>query len=139
MKPHLERRIQKVVTKVGLHQKSSDLSYWQSQTFEERLKALESIRHEFHLWRYGAEPRLQRVYRVIKLGAKAVDPESYSKIDRTFIQENSLFDKPDDVSYWLTKTPEERWQAIELLRQTLYGYDESTGRLQRVLEVVERA
>lgn len=60
------------------------------------------------------------------------------KVDRCIVQESSLFDKPNDVSYWLTKTHLERWQAMELMRQTLYGYDESTSGLQRILEVVER-
>lgn len=65
--------------------------------------------------------------------------KSFVRVDRAVVQESSLFDKPNDVSYWLTRTPLERWQAMELIRQTLYGYDESTGRLQRVLEVVEQA
>lgn len=61
-----------------------------------------------------------------------------SKIDTNYVVECSLNDLPDDVTYWLTKTPAERWQAMELLRQVLYGYDQSTPGLQRIIEVVER-
>ena len=47
-------------------------------------------------------------------------------------------DEPDDAkSYWLSKSPEERLQAMELLRQRVYGYDPTTARLQRVLEITE--
>lgn len=32
----------------------------------ERLSTLESIRREYHAWRYGDEPRLQRVCRIVE-------------------------------------------------------------------------
>lgn len=53
--------IQPIVTKVPLHGQPSDAAYWRSRPPQERLAALESIRREYHLWRYGAEPRLQGV------------------------------------------------------------------------------
>ena len=59
-------RIQKVVTIVPLGQQPSDFAYWQTRPPEERLAALEEIRREYHRWRYGAEPRLQRVYSIAK-------------------------------------------------------------------------
>lgn len=43
-----------------------DLAYWRSQPYSARLAALEEIRREYHQWAHGAEPRLQRVYRMIK-------------------------------------------------------------------------
>ena len=43
----------------------------------------------------------------------------------------------DDREYWLGKTPQERLQGVETIRQILYGYDPSE-RLQRVLEVAEQ-
>ena len=49
----------------------------------------------------------------------------------------SLFDKSDDKEYWLSKTPDERLQAVELMRHIIYG-DEATKRLQRILEVTQR-
>ena len=47
-------------------QEPDDLQYWLSRPPIERLRALEEIRREYNTWKYGTEPRLQRVYRVIK-------------------------------------------------------------------------
>jgi hypothetical protein len=54
-------RIQAVCTKVNLHEQASDFAYWQSQSYEARVTALEQIRQDYHRWKYGAEPRFQRV------------------------------------------------------------------------------
>jgi hypothetical protein len=43
-----------------------------------------------------------------------------------------------NVDFWLRKTPQERCAGIEALRQMFYGYDPTTARVQRVLEIVER-
>jgi hypothetical protein len=43
-----------------------------------------------------------------------------------------------DIAFWQSKTPLERLEALESLRQTTYGYDPAVTRLQRILEVVER-
>jgi hypothetical protein len=43
-----------------------------------------------------------------------------------------------DIAFWKSKTPAERLEALESLRQTVYGYDPAVTRLQRVLEVIER-
>lgn len=43
----------------------------------------------------------------------------------------------DDKAYWHSRTPQERMAALELMRQINYGYDPTTERLQRVLEIVE--
>lgn len=61
-----ENGIAKVVRKVSLKEQPSDFAYWQTQSYEARLGALEQIRREYHQWRYGSEPRLQRVYRIVK-------------------------------------------------------------------------
>jgi hypothetical protein len=58
--------IEKVYTKINLQDKQSDFAYWQTRSYQERLEALEQIRKEYHLWRYGAEPRFQRVYKIVK-------------------------------------------------------------------------
>jgi hypothetical protein len=44
----------------------------------------------------------------------------------------------DEVKFWLSKTPYERLDALETLRQIFYGYDPSTTRLQRIFEIAER-
>ncbi|MDD3544444.1 MAG: hypothetical protein PHG96_03685, partial [Kiritimatiellae bacterium] len=44
----------------------------------------------------------------------------------------------EDAVWWYKRTPNERFQHMEYLRQINYGYDPVTSRLQRVLEIVER-
>ncbi len=53
------------------------------------------------------------------------------------ISRRSLFEKSDDREYWLSKSYEERLEALELLRQIFYNYDPSTTRLQRIIESVK--
>ena len=62
------------------------------------------------------------------------DPRRVERV----IQVYELGEEPSDLAYWLSKTPQERLEALELLRQTMYGYDPATARLQRVLDVTER-
>ncbi len=59
------------------------------------------------------------------------------KMDKTHFSVSSLTEESDDKAYWHSKTPEERMEMLELLRQINYGYDPTTARLQRILEVVE--
>jgi hypothetical protein len=63
--------------------------------------------------------------------------EDLMKVDRTAFAVTSLHES-DEKDYWLSKTPEERLQALELMRQIIYGYDSVTARLQRVLEIAQR-
>ena len=58
--------IKQTYTKVKINEQKSDFAYWQTQSYQARLAALEEIRQEYHRWRYGAEPRLQRVYKIVK-------------------------------------------------------------------------
>jgi hypothetical protein len=48
------------------YEDKSDFAFWQTQSYEARLKALESIREEYNNWKYGLQQRFQRVYRVTK-------------------------------------------------------------------------
>jgi len=57
-------------------------------------------------------------------------------MDRSRFSVNSIFDETNERQYWLSKTPQERLEAIELMRQINYGYDPYTARLRRVFEVV---
>ena len=57
----------KTYTKSRIGEQPSDFAYWQTRSYEERLAALEQIRREYHLWKYGAEPGFQRVYRKLQL------------------------------------------------------------------------
>jgi hypothetical protein len=43
-----------------------------------------------------------------------------------------------DRNYWSSRSPEERLRAIEIHREIAYGKSNTTQRVQRILEVVER-
>jgi hypothetical protein len=66
-----------------------------------------------------------------------MDRFDFPKVRRDVFVAASLFEPSGDKEYWLSKTPEERLQAVELMRQIIYGYDPSAARLQGVLEVVQ--
>jgi len=68
---------------------------------------------------------------------KTVRPLDTLKVDRTVMSVGSIYDESDEKAYWLSKTPAERLEALELYRQIAYGYDPNTLRLQRVLEIAE--
>ncbi len=59
--------IKKVFIKGNIHSKKNDFVYWQAQSYQVRLATLEEIRQEYHRWKYGAEPRLQKVYTIVEL------------------------------------------------------------------------
>ena len=59
--------MEKVINKVSLKQQTSDFHYWQQQTPQKRLEALEQIRQEYHQYKYNAQPRFQRVYTITNL------------------------------------------------------------------------
>ncbi len=59
-------KIQKTVAKIKVDAQTSDFAYWQSQPPHQRLAALEQIRQEYHHWKYGTEPRLQRVITIVR-------------------------------------------------------------------------
>lgn len=58
--------MQPTTYKTTKQQQTSDFSYWQQHPPEKRLEALEQIRQEYHQYKYNAEPRLQRVYTIVK-------------------------------------------------------------------------
>jgi hypothetical protein len=63
------------------------------------------------------------------------------KMDKTAFSVCSLADASDESeekAFWREQTPEQRLQALEFLRQVMYGYHPATDRLQRVLTVTER-
>lgn len=60
-----QRNIVKTYTKSKLSEQKSAFVYWQSQSPEQRLAALEQIRNEYHAWKYDPHPRFQRVPSVI--------------------------------------------------------------------------
>ena len=61
------------------------------------------------------------------------------KMDKSAFSVAPLGDDSDEKKYWHSRTPYERLAAVEMLRQMNYGYDPSTTRLQRVLEITQRS
>ena len=59
------------------------------------------------------------------------------KMDKSVLSVISLSEESDEKEYWHSRTPHERLEAVELMRQINYGYDPTTTRLQRVLEVAQ--
>ena len=55
-----------IVHKGKIKEQGNDFNYWQSLPYEERLKVMMEIIHEYNTWKYGSEQRLQRVYRIVK-------------------------------------------------------------------------
>jgi hypothetical protein len=62
-----------------------------------------------------------------------------ARLDKTVFRVFSSFEEAEaaDRAYWHSRTPSERLIAVELMRQTVYGYDPATARLQRVFEVAQ--
>ena len=69
---------------------------------------------------------------------ESVSNLSEFKLDKSAISVVPLSEADDEKAYWLSKTPHERLEALEFVRQVFYGYDPATTRLQRVFEVVKR-
>lgn len=65
-------RIAKVVTKVRFGQDDGDVAYWQSQSPEARLAALEEIRREYNLWKYGGETPMRKVVTIINWDGEVI-------------------------------------------------------------------
>ncbi len=58
---------------------------------------------------------------------------------RKIVQKHKLdknFEIKQNLEYWLSRPPEERIEAIEILRRQMYG--ENPPRLQRVIRVIKR-
>ena len=60
------------------------------------------------------------------------------RMDRSALTVTNLSDTPDDTQFRLTKSAVERLAALEYMRQTMYGYNPTTTRLQRVLTIAQR-
>jgi hypothetical protein len=68
-----------------------------------------------------------------------VEENKFPRLNRTVFKVLSSFEEADmeDKKYWLSRTPHERLQYMELLRRINHG-SAATARLQRVLEIAER-
>jgi hypothetical protein len=60
------------------------------------------------------------------------------RLDKSTFTVVSLTDNTGEKDFWLSKSPYERLEAVEMMRKILYGYDPLTTRLQRFFEVAQR-
>jgi hypothetical protein len=68
---------------------------------------------------------------------KSMNRQREFQMDKTAFSVVSLAEADDEFLYWQTKTPQERLRAVELIRQTLYGYSDPAPRLQRVFTTAQ--
>ena len=59
------------------------------------------------------------------------------KLDKTAFSIGD-FSIEEEKQFWLSKPPRERLEALEIMRQIVYGYDPTTTRFQRIFEIIER-
>jgi hypothetical protein len=59
------------------------------------------------------------------------------KIDKKAFSIASITDESDEKLFWLSKSPAERLETAEYLRQIVYGYDPDKDRIKKFFEVVE--
>jgi hypothetical protein len=59
------------------------------------------------------------------------------KMNKNIFSVVTDFSEANDKEYWFSLSPLERLEAIELMRQIIYGYDTSSDRLQRVFTVAK--
>src|SRR5205814_10247 len=67
-----------------------------------------------------------------------ITPFQALRMDKTAFSVVPLGDESSDREYWWAQDPLDRLEALEWMRQVVYGYDPISDRIQRVLEVVER-
>jgi hypothetical protein len=69
----MNRKMVAVVQKTSLSDQGNDFAYWQTQSYEKRIEALEEIRNEYKQWNQSlrgdgnhVQPGFQRVFRIVK-------------------------------------------------------------------------
>jgi hypothetical protein len=58
-------------------------------------------------------------------------------LNKKVVNVTPLDDIEGEKNYWISKTPLERIEAIEINRRMVYGQDRVTSRLQRLFETAE--
>ncbi len=72
--------------------------------------------------------------------AARTDPHpNPERLSRGPVIVSRLDDPSDDRLHWWRQSPEARMAALEMMRQVVFGYDPPAGRLQRLLEITQRA
>jgi hypothetical protein len=60
------------------------------------------------------------------------------KMNKNIFSVVTDFSEANDKEYWFSLSPVERLEAVELMRQVIYGYDPSSDRLQRVFTIEDK-
>ena len=63
--------------------------------------------------------------------------DNVPKLNKNVFKVTSLDDIEEEKRYWISKSPLERFEAIEINRRMIYGQDRATSRLQRFLETAD--
>ena len=58
--------VERVVTKKVVGDPDEPWRYWLTRPIEERIGAVEQLRREHHGWVRGTEPRLSRVFEIVR-------------------------------------------------------------------------
>ena len=58
-------------------------------------------------------------------------------LNKKIVNVTSLDEIKEEKKYWISKSPLERIEAIEINRRMIYGQDRVTSRLQRFFETAE--
>ena len=69
-------------------------------------------------------------------GRATEDLLAAAKMDKSVLTVGT-FDDDDTRAYWAKRTPQERLEALELMRMIAFGYDTVNDRVERVLEIVD--
>jgi hypothetical protein len=74
-----------------------------------------------------------------KEAKRPLTPLDSIRLDKSSFSVVSLADADADIkSFWKAQSPSARLEALELMRQVMYGYDPITDRVERVFEVIKR-
>jgi hypothetical protein len=63
--------------------------------------------------------------------------DNVPRLKKKIVKVTSLDDIEEEKRYWMSKSPLERIEAIEINRRMIYGQDRVTSRLQRLFETAE--
>lgn len=70
-------------------------------------------------------------------GEGLMNMDELTRLNKKIVRVTSLNDIEEEKKYWMSKTPIERIEAIEINRRMVYGQDRVTSRLQRFFEASE--
>jgi len=63
--------------------------------------------------------------------------DNVPRLNKKIMKVTSLDDIEEEKRYWISKSPLERFEAIEISRRMIYGQDRVTSRLQRFFETAD--